>query len=114
MGAHIARGRRSQQGYLVKCGAGRLFPLFRFRLRLAGRLVVRACHQPGLQISKECAGLRRVLVAALFAGDAGALITMLIAQFEGTMNTLGWFSVALQALFALGYGYGYVTLRKTP
>ncbi len=47
----------------------------------------------------------RAIVLALFLGDAVGFIVALQGQLSGTVNALGWSTVALYLLFTLGYGY---------
>jgi hypothetical protein len=48
---------------------------------------------------------RRAILLAMFVGDFIGFVVALIAQFGGTVNALGWSSVALYLLLALGWGY---------
>ena len=48
---------------------------------------------------------RRGIVIALFVGDVLGFIVALLGQLSGVLNALGWSTVALYLLFALGYGY---------
>ena len=48
---------------------------------------------------------RRTLTLALFAQSVIGLVISLIAQLGGVVNALGWSTVALTAIFTLGYGY---------
>ncbi len=47
----------------------------------------------------------RGLVLAFFVGFAASVFGGLIGQLSGGANALGWSAVAIDALFALGYGY---------
>ena len=42
---------------------------------------------------------------ALFVGDAIGFVVALTAQLSGVMNAVGWATVALWLLLALGFGY---------
>lgn len=48
---------------------------------------------------------RRAIVLSLFVGDCIGFIVALIAQLGGVVNTLGWSTVAIYLLLALGFGY---------
>ncbi len=47
---------------------------------------------------------RRVVALAVFVGDAVGFIIALLAQLSGTANALGWSTVALYLVLALGFG----------
>ena len=48
---------------------------------------------------------RRAIVLALFVGDAIGFIVALIAQLGSIANSLGWSTVVIYLLLALGFGY---------
>jgi len=48
---------------------------------------------------------RTAILPALFVFNGVALVVTLVAQLNGVMNAVGWFSVAIFLLFALGYAY---------
>jgi hypothetical protein len=48
---------------------------------------------------------RQAIVTALFFAWTVAFIAGLLAQFAGTMNGLGWSSVAISLALMLGFGY---------
>lgn len=47
----------------------------------------------------------RAIVLALFLADAIAFVIALIGQLGGVVNALGWSTVAIYLLLALGFGY---------
>jgi len=47
----------------------------------------------------------RAILLALFVGDLIGFVITLIAQLSGIVNSLGWSSVAIYLLLALGWGY---------
>lgn len=47
----------------------------------------------------------RAIVLALFVGNAVGFIVALMGQLAGVVNALGWLSVAIYLVLALGYGY---------
>ncbi len=47
----------------------------------------------------------RAIVLALFVGNAVGFIVALMGQLAGVVNALGWVSVAIYLVLALGYGY---------
>ena len=48
---------------------------------------------------------RRAIVRALFFGDAIGFILSLIAQLGGVVNNLGWLTVVIYLVLAVGFGY---------
>ncbi len=42
---------------------------------------------------------------ALFVGNAVGFIVAFMGQLAGVVNALGWLSVAIYLVLALGYGY---------
>ncbi len=48
---------------------------------------------------------QRAFALAVFVGDAIGFIIALMNQLTGFVNALGWSTVALYLLFALGFGY---------
>jgi hypothetical protein len=46
---------------------------------------------------------KRAIVVAFFVGDTVGFIVSIIAQFRGAMNALGWSTVAIYLLLALGF-----------
>lgn len=48
---------------------------------------------------------RRAIVLALFIGYAVGFVVTLIGQLGNVVNALGWSTVALYLLLALGWGY---------
>ena len=48
---------------------------------------------------------RRAIVLALFISECIGFIVTLIGQINNVVNVLGWSSVAIYLLLALGFGY---------
>ena len=48
---------------------------------------------------------RQAIVLALFIGHAMGFIVALLGQLSGAVNTLGWSTVVIYLLLALGFGY---------
>jgi hypothetical protein len=48
---------------------------------------------------------RRAILLGLFVGDAVGCVLALIAQFGGVVNALGWSTVLIYLLLAIGFGY---------
>ena len=48
---------------------------------------------------------RRAILLALFVGDGVGFIVSLMGQLGGVMNALGWTTVLIYLLLALGFGY---------
>ena len=50
----------------------------------------------------------RAIAIALFIQDVIGCIASVELQFIGTVNILGWFSLALYGLLAIGYSFFYL------
>jgi hypothetical protein len=50
---------------------------------------------------------RTAIIRAFFVGDAFGFIISLFAQLQGVVNDLGWSTVAIYLLLAIGFGYFY-------
>ena len=48
---------------------------------------------------------RQAILLALFVSDAVGFVVALLAQLAGVANSLGWSTVAIYLLLALGFGY---------
>lgn len=48
---------------------------------------------------------QRAIALGSFVGSIAGLLVALTAQFTGVVNALGWSTVAIYLLLALGYGY---------
>ena len=48
---------------------------------------------------------RRAILLALFVADVIGFVVALIGQLGGVVNTLGWSTVAIYLLLAMGFGY---------
>ena len=48
---------------------------------------------------------RRAILLALFVGDGVGFVVALIGQLGGVMNALGWSTVVIYLLLAIGFGY---------
>lgn len=53
----------------------------------------------------EAPETRQAIVLALFVSDSAGFIAVLLGQLSGVVNTLGWTTVVIYLLLALGYGY---------
>lgn len=57
---------------------------------------------------------RRSIILALFVGEAFGFVVALFGQLSGVVNALGWSTVAVYLLFALGFGYFQFMRPSTP
>ena len=48
---------------------------------------------------------RKAIILAMFIGEAVGFIVVLLGQLSGEVNALGWSTVAVYLLLALGFGY---------
>jgi uncharacterized membrane protein YfcA len=56
----------------------------------------------------------RAIVLGVFIGDVIGFIIALLGQLSGILNALGWLTVALYFLLALGFGYFQYKKPRTP
>ena len=55
---------------------------------------------------------RRAILLAMVVGDGIAFIASLVGQLGGVMNALGWSTVVIYLLLAIGFGYFCFTQPK--
>jgi hypothetical protein len=48
---------------------------------------------------------RKAIILAVFVGEVIGFIVALVGQLSGEVNALGWSTVAVYLLLALGFGY---------
>ena len=48
---------------------------------------------------------RKAILLALFIGDVIGFVVALLNQFRGVVNAMGWSTVAIYLLLAIGFGY---------
>ena len=86
-------------GLTLNPGGAVMAQLFGASFILLGILLWFAKNAPSSDVAL------RAIVLAVFVGDAIGFIVALLAQLSGMMNALGWVTVALYLLLALGFGY---------
>ena len=86
-------------GLTLNPGGAVITQLFGASFILLGILLWFAKNAPSSDVAL------RAIVLAVTVGDAIGFIVALLAQFSGMMNALGWVTVALYLLLALGFGY---------
>ena len=57
---------------------------------------------------------RRAILLAMFVGDGVGFVLALIAQIQGIQNAMGWSTVVIYLLLALGFGYFRFIAKETP
>ncbi len=57
---------------------------------------------------------RRAIVLAFFVGDLVGCVVALLAQLRGVVNALGWSSVVIYLLLAVGFGYFTFAAKPEP
>ena len=86
--------------YGVSLSPGGLLVARLFGAALLGFAVLTWCARN----AEESEG-RRAIILALFISDAIGFIVALIGQLSGAVNALGWSTVIIYLLLALGFGY---------
>ena len=89
----------SNYGVMLSQGGAVMTQLFGAAFILLGIVLWSARNAPRSDV-----GLRGI-VLAVFVGDLMGFIITLIAQLNRVMNSLGWTSVAIYLLLAIGFGY---------
>jgi len=57
---------------------------------------------------------RKAIVLALFVSEGLGFVLALLGQIAGVVNTMGWSTVAIYLLLALGFGYFQFVKPSTP
>lgn len=57
---------------------------------------------------------RRAIVIGFFVGDLVGCVVALLAQLGGVVNALGWSTVAIYFLLAIGFGYFAFAAKPAP
>jgi len=89
----------SLYGVTLNPGGTMMTQLFGAAFILLSILLWFARNAPGSDVAL------RAIVLAVVVGDTIGFIVALLAQLSGAMNALGWVTVALYLLLALGFGY---------
>ncbi len=74
-------------------------------LRLMGAAFIGFAVLTWLARNASDSDARRAIVLALIVSDGIGFIAALIAQLADVVNSLGWSTVAIYLLLALGFGY---------
>ncbi len=86
--------------YNVTLGAGAIIVA-----RLFGAALITFAVLGWLAKDATASEARDAIVLAFFIGDVIGFIAALIGQFSGAVNTLGWSTVVIYLLLAVGFGY---------
>ena len=89
----------SNYGVMLSQGGAVMTQLFGAAFILLGIVLWSARNAPRSDVTL------RGIVLAVFVGDLMGFIITLIAQLNRVMNSLGWTSVAIYLLLAIGFGY---------
>ena len=100
-------------GIAFLCVAGTLLSLYGITVSPGGLIVARLFGAALLGFAiltwfarnAEESEARRAIVLALFISEAVGFIVALLGQLSGAVNALGWSTVAIYLLLALGFGY---------
>ncbi|MBE0591883.1 MAG: hypothetical protein IH616_05725 [Gemmatimonadales bacterium] len=57
---------------------------------------------------------RRAIVLAFLVADLVGCVVALLAQLDGVVNALGWSTVAIYLLLAIGFGYFAFAANQAP
>jgi len=56
---------------------------------------------------------RKAIILAVFVGEVVGFIVAIVGQLSGEVNALGWSTVAIYLLLALGFGYFQLKIPST-
>lgn len=73
--------------------------------RLFGAALLGFCVLTWYARNAEESEARKAIILALFIGETIGFIVALIGQLSGAVNALGWSTVVIYFLLALGFGY---------
>jgi hypothetical protein len=82
-------------------------------LRLMGAAFIGFAVLTWLARNANESAARRAIVVALLVGDVVGFIAALMGQLADVVNSLGWSTVAIYLLLALGWGY-FQFVKKEP
>jgi hypothetical protein len=88
----------AQYGLTIDAGFGVVAQLFGAAL-LGYAILTWLCRKAG------DSDARRAIVLALWISDGIAFVLALIAQLQGMVNSLGWSTVVIYLLLAIGFAY---------
>jgi len=76
-----------------------------FMSQLFGTALIGFAILTYLARNTELTGAGKAIVVALFISDVIGFVVSLIEQLQGVINSLGWSTVAIYLLLAIGFGY---------
>ena len=82
-------------------------------VRLLGAAFVEIAVLTWFARNADDSAARRAIVIALLIGNAIGFVVALIGQINNVVGVMGWGSVAIYLLLALGYGY-FQFVKKEP
>ena len=89
-------------------------PQFRYLAQLFGSALVGFAVLTWVARNATASDARKAIVLALFVSNALGFVLALIGQLGGVMNTMGWSTVVIYLLLALGFGYFQFMKPSTP
>ena len=92
-------------GPLVSLYGNALSPGGLFLARLFGAALLGFAILTLLARKAEQSEARKAIILSLFISEAIGFIVALIGQLSGVVNALGWSTVVIYILLALGFGY---------
>jgi len=100
--------------YSPEVGAPEVGSVLRVVAQLFGAALVAFAVLTWVARNARDSEARRAILLALFIGDAVGFVIALIAQFGGAVNALGWLTVAIYLLLAIGFGYFVFMAQPEP
>jgi len=88
-------------------GVGVPSPILNYMGQLFGAALIGYAVLTWLARNVGDSDARKAIVLALFISEMIGFIAALIGQVNGVVNALGWSTVAIYLILALGFGYFY-------
>jgi len=87
---------------------------FRYLAQLFGSALVGFAVLTWAARNATASDARKAIVLALFLSDGLGFVLALLGQLGGVVNTMGWSTVAIYLLLALGFAYFQFMKPSTP
>ncbi len=81
---------------------------FRYLAQLFGTALVGYAVLTWMAHNAPASDTRKAIVLALLISEALGFVLALLGQLAGVVNSVGWLTVAIYLLLAVGFGYQYL------
>ena len=87
---------------------------FRYLAQLFGAALVGFAVLTWVARNATASDARKAIVLALFVSNALGFVLALLGQMAGVVNTMGWSTVVIYLILALGFGYFQLMRASAP